>query len=142
MISVYRFHIAELISFLTDASDFRDSDFWDSDTTSGIGGWGDPDNDYQITDGAFAYDFPASYPVPHRIRRNYTVTFPNRPDEPLADAFSPESQEAMVNGFEGDFIGFQTRFESGSHGAVHLSVGACVDLLNALWFCPLTDLAQ
>ena len=126
---------------MIDASNFEGSAFWDPNTTSGVGGWGDPDNDYQITDGALA-DLYHAYPVPHRIRRNYTANFPNSPDEPLTEEFTPESQEAIVNGFEGDFIGFQAQIESGSHGAIHFGVNACVGLPYALWFCPLTDITQ
>ena len=44
-----------------------------------------------------------------------------------------------MNGFVGDFIGFQASLESGFHGAVHRIVGGCVDLLNVLRFCPLTQ---
>ena len=138
MISVYCFHIAKLINFMIDASNFQGSDFWDPNTTSGVGGWGDPDNDYKITDGGFAH-LEHAYPVPHRIRRNFTATLPNS-DELLTEEFTPESQEAMVNDFEGDFIGFQAAMESGSHGAVHLSVNAYVGLLDALsFFCSQTS---
>ena len=139
MISVHCFHIAQLIRLMIDASNFEDSAFWDHNTTSGVGGWGDPDNDYQITSGGFAH-LEHAYPVPHRIRRNYTASLPTTPNVPLTDEFTPESQEAMVNDFEGDFIGFQTEIESGSHGAIHLIVNACVGLLYTFRFCPLTDM--
>ena len=141
IISACHLHIAELISFMTDASNFQNSTFWDPDSASGVGGWGDPNDDNQITDGGFA-DFLVSYPSPHRIRRLYTPMFPGRPDELSTNEFTPESQVAMVNDFEGNFIGFQTRFESGSHAAVHSIVGGCAKLLNALWFRPLTDPTQ
>ena len=142
MILVCGFHIAELISFVTDASNFENSTFWDPDTTSGVGGWGDPNNDNQITDGGFAKDFVLSYPVPHRLRRQYTPIFPGGPATPLMKAFTPESQVAMVNDFEGSFVGFQTKFQSGSHAAVHFIVGGYINLLPALWFCLLTDPTQ
>ena len=116
---------------MIDAPNFENSTFWDPDTTSGIGGWGDPNQDYQVTNGGFATDFPLSYPSPHRFSRRYTPTIPNRPG-PMTDLFTYESQLAMVNGFVGDFIGFQTSIESGSHGAVHRIVGGCVDILNVL----------
>ena len=36
------------------------------DTTSGVGGWGDPNDDDQITDGAFTDGFIVSYDrIPH-----------------------------------------------------------------------------
>jgi len=127
---------------ITDASNFQNSTFWDPDTTSGVGGWGDSNDDDQITDGAFADDFIVSYPSPHRLRRRYTPNNPNNPDELLTTVFTPESQAAMVNGFQGDFIGFQARFAPGSHAAVHDIVGGCVNLPNALRLCPLTDPTQ
>ena len=142
MISEYGFHIGELISFVTDASNFQNSTFWDPDTTSGVGGWGDPNDDYQITDGGFAEDFVVSYPVPHRLRRQYTPAVPGGPAVPLTNAFTPESQAAMVHDFEGSFVGFQAKFESGSHPAVHIIVGGCVNLLPALLFRTLTDPTQ
>ena len=122
---------------MTDASDFENSTFWDSDPTSGIGGWGDPNNDYEITSGGFANDFPVSYPSPHELRRRYTPTFPGFPD--LVTLITPESQEAIINGSVGDFIGFQAALAVGSHAAVHLMVGGCVNLPKLLWFHPLTE---
>jgi len=114
-----------------DSSNFQNSTFWDPDAASGVGGWGDPNNDDQITDGGFA-DFTVSYPVPHRIRRQYTPTLPT--GESLAARFTPQSQMVMVNGSVGDFISFQAIFEgTGSHGAVHRIVGG--DLLGN---CPST----
>ena len=142
MISASYFHIAQLISLVTDASNFQDSTLWDPDTTSGLGGWGDPNDDNQITDGGFADDFVVSYPVPNRIRRQYTPSFPNAPDVLLADSFTPEVIAAIVSGFEGSFVGFQALLEWEPHGAVHAIVGGCVNLLPALQFYPLTNTTQ
>ena len=127
---------------MVDASNFQNSTFWDPDTTSGVGGWGDANDDDQITDGAFADDFIVSYPSPHRIRRRYTPNPSDNPNELLTNRFTPESQAAMVNGFVGDFIGFQARFAPGSHAAVHRIVGGCVNLPNASRICPLTESTQ
>lgn len=110
--------VVVLICLTTDASNFENSSFWDPDTTSGVGGWGDPNNDWQITDGAFAADFTISYPSPHRIRRQYTPIDPNS-TVPLPETFTPESQQAMVNDFVGNFIGFQAFFQAGSHRSIH-----------------------
>lgn len=118
MISTRCPRVAELIRFMLDSSDFENSTFWDPDTTSGVGGWGNPNDDHQITDGAFATGFPVSYPSPHRLRRQYTPIDPNS-TVPLPETFTPESQLAMVNGFVGDFIGFQAFFQSGSHRSIH-----------------------
>ena len=134
-------HIAEPIHFMIDASNFENSTFWDPDTTSGIGGWGDPNDDYQITDGGFAVDFPLSYPSPHTLRRSYTPTSPNWPG-PLVDTFTPASTMAMVNDFVGTFVGFQEFFEPGSHAAIHRIVSGCVDLLSASCIRPLTGPLQ
>ena len=142
MISACLFHIAELIGFVTDASNFENSTFWDPDPTSGVGGWGDPNDDYQITSGGFADGFFLSYPVLHRLRRQYTPFYPGAPDVPLTDSLTPENQLAMVNSFEGSFVGFQAKFEFGSHRVLHLVVGGCVNLLPALWFCALKGPTQ
>jgi len=110
---------------MADASNFQNSTFWDPDADSGVGGWGDPNDDNQITDGGFV-DFAVSYPAPHRIRRQYTPL--SSTGESLAAIFTPESQRAMVAGTVGSFIGFQIAFEPGSHAAVHQIVGGCVNL--------------
>ena len=115
---------------MTDTSNFGNSTFWDSDPVSGIGGWGDLDDDNQITDGAFATDFAISYPSPHRIRRQYAPIIPDFP-VPLTDTFTHESQIAMVNDFVGTFVGFQAYFQKGSHANVHRIVGGCASLLGA-----------
>jgi len=125
MTSMHSFHVAELTRPMTDSSNFQNSTFWDPDADSGVGGWGDPNNDNQITDGAFA-DLAVSYPVPHRIRRKYTPL--SDTGESLAAIFTPESQRAMVAGTVGDFIGFQAAIQPRSHAAVHQIVGGCVNL--------------
>ena len=141
MISTCDTRIAELISFVTDAANFQNSTFWDPDTTSGMGGWGDPNDDYQITSGAFGEDFTISYPVPHRPRRQYTSSVVGGPASPLTNAFTPEAIAAMVNGYEGSFVGFQADFEGGPHRAIHTIMGGCVNLLM-LWSRQLTDPTQ
>jgi len=141
--SVWSRHVTStsLIS-IADVSNFQNSTFWDPDTTSGVGGWGDPNDDDQITDGAFADGFIVSYPSPHRLRRRYTPTNPDNPDEHFTNAFTPESQAAMVNSFEGNFLVFQARLGLGSHLAVHEIVGGCAHLPNALRLRSLTDPTQ
>jgi tyrosinase len=111
---------------MIDASNFENSDIWDPDSVSGLGGWGAPDDDYQITSGAFAADFPLVYPSSHRLRRQYTpyIPGPNGTNISLTDLFTPESQIALVNGYVADFIHFQQNLEGGSHGAIHRIVGA------------------
>ena len=135
-------NVADLIRLITDASNFVNSTFWDKNATSGIGGWGDPNDNYQITDGGFATNFSVSYPSPHRPRRQYTPADPDMPGVFLPDSFTPESQMAIVNGFVGDFVSFQVALERGSHGAIHNIVGGCTDLFSALLVCPLTEPTQ
>lgn len=115
------FYCAEILSCLVDASpDFANATIFNDSLTSGFGGWGNPADDHQITTGAFADDFEVVYPVPHRIRRSYTAGSshpdpfgdgtPPAPD-PLWNYITPASQEALVQGYAGDFEGFQTQFE-------------------------------
>ena len=60
-------------SLIADAPDFFESSFWkDSHPKSGLGGWGDPNNDYSMPDGGFR-KLRLSYPSPHIVRRNFTL---------------------------------------------------------------------
>jgi tyrosinase len=86
----------------------------------GLGGWGDPQNDYRVPDGAFS-SFHLSYPSPHTVRRNFTLRpYLNFPDlsfitDPLLEAnatFTKAEIQKLTNGFVGDFKGFQTYFEA------------------------------
>ena len=55
-----------------DTADFcRATIFSDSDY-DGLGSWGDPKDDFQICTGGLK-GMTVAYPVPHRIRRNYTL---------------------------------------------------------------------
>jgi tyrosinase len=132
-------HVAELITVIADASNFEGSAFWNPDPSYGVGGWGDPNDDYQVPNGGFATDFPHLYPSPHRLRRNYTETLLG---QPLLYQIMPENVAALVNGSVGTFIGFQAGLENGPHTAIHVLVGGCVDLLTALSFRPLTGPTQ
>ena len=110
------------------AGDFINSPVFNSCTTSGFGGNGVPEDDLQIAegDGAFSNDFVRSYPVPHRIRRNISMTPWSGSGSPFADhirdpaldssklaneTFTQTAIEQLINGYEGDFIGFQAAFE-------------------------------
>jgi tyrosinase len=118
-----------------DASDFYSATIFDDDPDSGLGGWGDPANDFQITTGGFAQDFMVSYPAPNRVRRNYTLQpflGPEFPPGSVADpevyintTFTQSNADYMVNSFVGDFEGFQAYFESdgGLHLGPHLMLG-------------------
>ncbi len=87
-----------------------------------LGGWGHPENDYIILDGAFSYDYDLAYPSPHGLRRNYTLrpwesnqfTGMNvilDPSQMANVSFTADKIQELVNGHEGDFVGFQFAFE-------------------------------
>jgi tyrosinase len=114
----------DLITFLDSKDVFGSVMFKDSNPVSGLGGWGDPSNDVRVPDGAFSNksSFRLTYPSPHTLRRNWTMQpFLNFPlagfmtdaDEHLdANAtFTPAERDKLVNGFVGDFVGFQKYFE-------------------------------
>ncbi|KAF8264723.1 Di-copper centre-containing protein [Lactarius quietus] len=119
-----------------DAPDFYDSPFWNgSNPESGLGGWGDPSEDFSVTNGGFS-DLWLSYPSPHIVRRNFTLQPFELLPPPLLEFISDPQKEAntsfvasvIENILEtptGDFKGFQTALEAweGPHSAVHLIVG-------------------
>jgi tyrosinase len=106
--------------------DFFNSKIFDPSRISGFGGNGDPNNDYEITNGGFSTDFPLAYPVPHNLRRNFTLkpwqgrpsvfadhTAPPIDPEKMANtSFSKAEVQKLVEGFRGDFEGFQAYFEA------------------------------
>ena len=110
-----------LMPHLVDASaDFPSATIFNDSPKSGFGRWGNPADDYQITTGAFADNFEVAYPAPHKIRRNYTMRSTSADPfgdgtPPAPDAFwnyfTRDSQKTLVNGYVGDFVGFQTQLE-------------------------------
>lgn len=123
------------------------SPFFDN-SSSGVGGWGDPNNDYQIFTGGFK-DAIRAYPSPHHIRRNFSLfpfqnpnvgnLFPNDPTAPppqttlmINTTMTKQNVEYSVNNFEGNFIGFQTYVESISVSYIPFSLGYSVALTH---FC-------
>jgi tyrosinase len=102
-----------------DAHNIYESSFWDSDPVSGLGGWGDPKNDIQISDGGLS-DFIISYPVPHHIRRNFTEqVWANIPSPlitaPLAignESFTADVIESILEIPPGDYEVFQKTLEA------------------------------
>ena len=117
---------ARIDYFHPDAHDLYNSDLFD-DSHSGVGGWGDPANDYEISTGGFK-DLIVAYPTPHHIRRNFTLfpfanpvsdiftgdpTAPPYPSDLMVNTtFTKEEVDNLVNSFEGDFIGFQAYIEA------------------------------
>ena len=115
----------DLKDCIPDSFDTEHSTMFEDDEWCGLGGWGNPDDDSQITTGGFK-DAVRMYPRPHRIRRSYTLRplgnipkpFPNDPLAPPLDptimineTYTKENYDFLVNGFPGDFIGFQAYLE-------------------------------
>lgn len=101
----------------------------------GLGSWGDPNNDFQISTGGLK-DIKLAYPVPHRIRRNYTLYFPTDfpipsgvpPLDPtlmINTTFTSEVVDSVVNSNAGDYIKFQASLEGlpGPHPGPHFILG-------------------
>ena len=114
-----------LIHSVQDSSNPENSTIFDDDKVTGLGRWGDPNDDIQITTGGLR-DLVRVYPSPHRIRRSYTLQplanipnpFPNDPLAPSVDtsvfingSFSRANYDFLLNGFFGDFRGFQAYLE-------------------------------
>lgn len=133
------FHV--LTHPVPDSLDTEHSAMFDDNEVSGLGGWGDPNNDTQITTGGFK-NVVRVYPSPHRIRRSYTLQplanipnpFPNDPLAPPIDpttlingSFARTNYDFLLNGFIGDFIGFQTYLEG---PRVRVSLSASFDVLT------------
>jgi len=128
-----------------DAHDIYNAGIWDDDDESGLGRWGDPDNDLQIATGGFK-DQVRVYPSTHHIRRNFSLNPFRNPvfgaasdgllDYRPNDTMVPENVEYMVGGFIGDFVGFHAYFEGidGPHGSAHLILAGDMGGL-----CPHTD---
>ena len=107
----------------TDSANFFSSAFFkDSDPKSGLGGWGDPTDDYEVPDGGFS-EFHISYPAPHTLCRNFTLQpylgppasispFLPNPAKYANASFTPEEVSKLVDGFVGDFKAFQAYFEA------------------------------
>ncbi len=86
---------------------------------SGLGGWGDPNDDYSVHDGGF-HNFQIAYPVPHHVRRNFTLlSFKDLPFSLVTDrqkmgntSFLASVVEALLDAPAGDFKGFHTTLEA------------------------------
>jgi hypothetical protein len=115
----------DLELLIKDTFDTENSTMFEHDEIYGLGGWGDPNDDIQITTGGFK-DIVRVYPSPHRIRREYTLqplaNIPNPfPNDPLAPPINPAilingtftqaNYDSLLNGFLGDFRGFQAYLE-------------------------------
>lgn len=106
-------------SRFADAPHFYESSFWDSNSESGLGGWGDANADFSVPDGGFSA-LHLSYPSPHTLRRNFTLRpfenfppefFPQPKKEANSSFLAPEI-ERLLETSAGDYKGFQKAFEA------------------------------
>ncbi|QRW13955.1 tyrosinase [Ceratobasidium sp. AG-Ba] len=113
-----------------DAASFNTSPMFDKDPSSGLGGFGDPNKNYTVTTGGFA-NMIVSYPVKHVIRRQYTQ-YPyldwywlQRPTEAANTTITKAFVDEAVNGYVGNFIGFQNATEKAQsfHPNIHMIMG-------------------
>lgn len=119
-----------------DAADFYYATIFSNSSYDGLGFWGDPDNDFQISTGGLK-DIRLAYPIPHNIRRNYTLqpflaglngVPPGVTLDPalmLNTSFTKANVDFIVNSFGGDFLDFQAYTEGilGPHPGPHLILG-------------------
>jgi tyrosinase len=102
-----------------DAPNFYESSFWkDSNPVSGLGGWGNQTADYSVLDGGFSR-LHLSYPVPHIVRRNYTLLpfdFPylffTEPRKEGNASFSASVVESILQTSAGNFKSFHVSLEA------------------------------
>lgn len=102
-----------------DASDFAHATIFNSsDPHKGLGGFGVVALDDVVVDGAFAR-MRLTYPSPHLLRRQYTprpyanmsTRWTKDPNILAVTKFTRQEVDKMVNGFAGDFKGFQGYLE-------------------------------
>jgi hypothetical protein len=89
-----------------------------------MGGWGSASTQFRVLDGAFSASssFLLSYPYPHTLRRNYTIFPPIEQLFPIPgfvwnhtrqanESFTTPVVESLIDGFVGNYKGFQTHME-------------------------------
>lgn len=113
-----------------DASSFNTSAIFGTDPTTGLGGFGDPLQDYTVTTGGFA-NMTLAYPIKHVVRRQFTP-YPYldwwwvpRPTESAMTTITQAFVDEAINGYVGDFIGFQNATEKAQafHANMHMIMG-------------------
>lgn len=117
-------------SFLhADAGHFDKASIFDPDPEVGIGGFGKEEDNYVVTDGAFAH-FPLAYPYPHELRRKYTP----HPYFKLDPSWSPyrnvssettftrDEVHKVVTGYRGDFKKMQVYAEDVGRVSINLAL--------------------
>ncbi|KAF8597835.1 Di-copper centre-containing protein [Ceratobasidium sp. AG-I] len=106
-----------------DTPNFENSTIWDSDPDTGLGGFGDPNDDNIVKTGGLKVSF--IYPSKHPLRRRYNphpfAGIPGFPDIDVRTTFTPAEVQALLAQPTGNFTAFQFYMEkfNGMHGAIH-----------------------
>ncbi|KAG8754890.1 hypothetical protein FRC11_006382 [Ceratobasidium sp. 423] len=108
-----------------DAADFENSAMWDTDSESGLGGFGDPDDDYTVKTGGL--NITLAYPIAHKLRRQYRPYpgFAGVANVSANSTFSQSEVDILLSQPEGNFTAFQEYMEKivGMHSAIHGILG-------------------
>ncbi|CAE6395636.1 unnamed protein product [Rhizoctonia solani] len=113
-----------------DSLSLNTSAIFSTDSATGLGGFGDPLQDYRVTTGGFS-NMTVAYPIKHNIRRQFTL-FPyldwywlQRPNEAANITITKAYVDAAINGYVGDFVGFQNATEKAQafHPNIHMLMG-------------------
>lgn len=120
-------------TFLSDAADVASSPVFDEDPVTGLGSFGDVNDDNNLKNGGFA-SFRVSYPEPNPLRRQYTLQpYINKPQSPIFpeparlanSTFTYEKVAEALTCGAGDYSCLQTHVEGmqNMHGGGHSIVG-------------------
>ncbi|CAE6468194.1 unnamed protein product [Rhizoctonia solani] len=108
-----------------DAPEFESSPMWDTDAESGLGGFGDPDDDYTVRTGGL--NITLAYPIAHKLRRQYRPFpgFAGFSNVSANSTFSQAEVDILLSQPEGNFTAFQDYMEKvvGMHSAIHGILG-------------------
>ncbi|QRV92815.1 tyrosinase [Ceratobasidium sp. AG-Ba] len=108
-----------------DVADFEHTAIWDIDSKSGLGGFGDPQDDFTVKTGAL--DLTLAYPIVHKLRREYRPYpgFRGIANISANSTFTQQEVNTLLNTQDGNFTAFQSYMEGflGMHTAVHAIVG-------------------
>ncbi|CAE6412815.1 unnamed protein product [Rhizoctonia solani] len=117
--------IAPYWAWEKDAADFENSDMWNIDSESGLGGFGDPDDDYTVKSGGL--NLTLAYPIAHKLRRQYRPYpgFSGFSNVSANSTFSQAKVDMLLSQPEGNFTAFQEYMEQivGMHSAIHGILG-------------------
>ncbi|KAF8595322.1 Di-copper centre-containing protein [Ceratobasidium sp. AG-I] len=107
------------------AADFDNSSMWDNDPESGLGGFGDPDDDNVLKTGGL--NLSLAYPVHHKLRRKYSPYpgFGGFSNVSANSTFNLQEVSNLLAQPEGNYTAFQYYMEQivGMHSAIHGIMG-------------------